>query len=42
MTAAFSRVMQNRPEVGIDPNIEAPVYFCSIVCNRRPGVLYLT
>ncbi|CAN0497505.1 unnamed protein product [Ectocarpus sp. 12 AP-2014] len=42
MTAAFSRVMQSRPEAGIDPNVEAPVYFCSIICNRRPGYLYLT
>ncbi|CAN0470201.1 unnamed protein product [Laminaria digitata] len=42
MTSAFSRVMGNRAEVGIDPNVETPVYFCSIVSNRRPGILYLT
>lgn len=42
MATAFHRHVSRRPELGIDPMVETPLYFCSIISNRRPGHLYLT
>ncbi|CAM9406297.1 unnamed protein product [Phaeothamnion confervicola] len=38
--ASFHRQIHGR--CAIDPNVEGPIFYCGIVCGKRPGYLYLT